>query len=522
MKRLTIMFISLCMCLIPLGLNPVSGEPDYTDSDYWYNKCTGTIKKEDQDSCKAYQDYVSSQTSDLESRKKELQKQYDAIKADLESYAAQIDAYQVQIEDYQAQINAKEAEIAAKQTEINNKQAEIEAKQVEINNKQIEIENKQVEIDAKQAEIDATQNDIDTIKDKVKTRMSSSQSSMRINKYLDILMGAGSFEQFLRIILGLNAISVYDQNTMNELIDLMEKLNAQMAELETVKAELEAVKAQMEVVKAEMEAAKEEMEAAKGQMIIQEASLIAVQDDLYAKQYEVGLIEQAAKEREAEYRASIAQIASDISSKNALMTELANAGILEEIQSGSGTVTTNGWTYPVPGAHRSAGTWAYASGYEHLGYDFAAGVGSAIYAVGNGVVLSSANGCATYGNLGNMCGYQFGGAYGGGNQVHYLVVVDGSLYGIAAYHMQLNSPIAAGTVVSAGTQIGRVGSSGNSSGPHCHIEIIYLGSGSNFSHYAQTWNGDLAFGAGWQGNNRKCDHGYGAPCRIRPESIFGY
>lgn len=87
--------------------------------------------------------------------------------------------------------------------------------------------------------------------------------------------------------------------------------------------------------------------------------------------------------------------------------------------------------------------------------------------------------------------------------------------------MMLNTPIAIGTVVTSGTVIGRVGSSGNSSGPHCHVEVFYLGDASNFNAFKSSWNGDLAFGAGWAGSDRKCDSGTGAPCRLRPESLFG-
>lgn len=487
-----------------LNVYTVEAEPDYNDTEYWEEKCTGQVASSDRAACDAYAEFVRNQKSNLQSRLDEIESQRTAIKADLETYAAQIAGYQTQIDELQDLINTKQAEIDAKQAEINDKQAEIDAKQ-------IEIDNKQKEIDSKQKEIDETEDEVDSLREKVKSRMSNSQSSMRFNKYTDIILGASSFEDLLRIINGISAIARYDQKTMEKLVELINKLNTQKQELLAVKAEMVEVKKQMQIVKAEMEVAKNELQ-------IQQNELQIKQDDLIVLQAQVEVVFEAAKEKEAEMRAASAQIAADISTITARMAALAAAGELETIP----TVSDSSWYFPVPGSYRSAGTWAYSSGYEHLGYDFAAGVGTPIYAVGSGVVLSSANGCSTYGGLGNMCGYQFGGAYGGGNQVHYLVVVNGSLYGIAAYHMQLGSPIASGTILAPGTQIGNVGSSGNSSGPHCHIEIIYLGDGSEFSNYAQTWNGDLAFGAGWQGSNRKCDAGYGAPCRIRPETVFGY
>lgn len=505
MKRLMSLLSVLCIGIASLGsVFTVEAEPDYSDTEYWEDKCTGQVAKADREACNAYAEYVASQRSNLQERLNEIESQRSAIKSDLEAYAAQISSYQAQIDDLQVLINSKQAEIEAKQAEIDAKQAEIDAKQVEIDNKQIEIDNKQKEIDDTQAEIDS-------LKDKIKTRMKNSQSSMRFNKYMDILLGASSFEDFLRIITGISSIAKYDHSTMEKLVVLMDKLNRQKEELQIVKAEMVEVKKQMEAVKAEMEVVKSELQT-------QQSELVAQQEDVIVLQAQVQIVQDAAVEKEAEMRAASAQIAANISAITARMQALAAAGELEDIPK----VSNSSWYFPVPGSHRSAGTWAYSSGYEHLGYDFAAPVGSPIYAVGSGVVLSSANGCSTYGGLGNMCGYQFGGAYGGGNQVHYLVVVNGSLYGIAAYHMQLGSPIASGTIISGGSQIGNVGSSGNSSGPHCHIEIIYLGDGSNFSYYAQHWNGDLAFGAGWQGNNRKCDAGYGAPCRIRPETVFGY
>ena len=155
----------------------------------------------------------------------------------------------------------------------------------------------------------------------------------------------------------------------------------------------------------------------------------------------------------------------------------------------------------------------------HLGADYPRSVGTPIYAAGNGVVLKSSDGCP-YGYLGSNCGGS--GSTGGGNQVYLLTSINGSLYAVKYLHMLAGTPIAQGTIVSAGQKIGEVGSSGNSSGPHVHVEVFYLGTQS-LSSYASSWNGDLSFGAGWGSAalNRLCENNYSAPCRIKPESLFG-
>ncbi|MDQ9829497.1 M23 family metallopeptidase, partial [Acinetobacter baumannii] len=54
-----------------------------------------------------------------------------------------------------------------------------------------------------------------------------------------------------------------------------------------------------------------------------------------------------------------------------------------------------------------------------------------------------------------------------------------------------------GDIVEAGDKLAKVGSSGNSSGPHCHICVYDLGGADQFQHIASTWNGDMAMNTGW-------------------------
>lgn len=487
-------------------LLPVYAEPDYSDSEYWNDRCSGsTLSSEDKEACTGYASYLKDQKSALGDQLKEIEAKKEKYMQDIEQYAAEIEAYQVKIND-------KQGEIDAKQGKINEKQAEIDAKQAEIDAKQVEIDNKQKEIDAKQKEIDKTQKKVDEIQEKLMGRMAAEQSSMRINQYTDILMGASTFDELLRIINGFKAISDYDQKTTDEMLEMIEILDGQKAELGIAKDELEADKVVLEDAKTALEGQRNELAAEKKELVDQKGELLALQ-------YEVEVAEEAAQMTRAELEAEGNRIAADIEAKNEKMKEIANAGVLDIIY----TSMTEGWTYPVSNSHRSAGTWYYPGGGVHLGYDFAAPLGTYIVAVGNGVVINSADGCPTYGGLGSRCGYQYGGSSGGGNQVYLLTPINGALYAVKYLHMMNGTPISSGVAVNAGDIIGQVGSSGNSSGPHCHIEIFYLGSADNFSYYAQNWNGDLAFGCGWgySALSRTCDSGVGAPCRIRPESVFG-
>ncbi len=420
MKKLAKICLCLFMTMIMVGnqSSTVIADEDYSNSEYWLNRCTN-YGKDDASACEAYKAYLESQNAEMSQQIEAWKAQKADMEANITKYAAKISEYQIQIDTKQAEITQKEAEIDAKQKEI----------------------------DYKQAEIEQNQQTADKLQDKVKTRMVLNQPTMRTNQYIDILMGANNFTDFIRM---------EKQDQQKELITL---------------------------------------------------------------QTYVQIAQEAAQKTAAALRGSIETKNSDIAQNNALM-----AGITAQIEA---IPTTNGWTYPVDGAWRSAGTWSYPDGSIHLGYDFAASYGATIRAVANGVVLRGVNGCPTVGYLGDSCGYQFGGASYSGNQVILLVTVNGSLYGVDYFHMTLNTPAATGTIVNAGDVIGQVGSSGNTTGPHCHVEIFYLGDASNFAYYAANWNGDVSFGAGWTGGRyglygRRCSDGVGAPCRIQPEEVFGY
>lgn len=188
-------------------------------------------------------------------------------------------------------------------------------------------------------------------------------------------------------------------------------------------------------------------------------------------------------------------------------------------------VSSDGWTFPAPErVGINAGTWAYyGTDIEHLGIDLAVPLKTPLLAMADGVVLRAADGCTDHGLGSSSCGE--GGTVGGGNQVEILVTVKDKLYAVMYCHMTIGLLVSTGQKVKAGDVLGYSGETGNTNGPHCHIEIFYLGSADQFDSYAASWNGDWANGAGWQGfygsSNKKCSDTVSAPCRIRPEEVLG-
>lgn len=433
---------------------------DYSDTAYWNGLCAGgkPLNDNEKAACTGYLQYMAGQNDSLKQQLLEIESKQAEIAKNIRYYADQVRGYQAQADALNGEIASLNGQISVLEKEIAEAQAEIEQKQ----------------------------KDIDATQEKIKQRMVSAQGTMRFNQFLDIMMGAKTFDDFIRIANGVKDITDYDERTMDSLAEDIEQLNA---------------------AKIKLEADKEALDAAKKEVVDKQNSILALK-------YQVQLIENELRNQFAELEAQGNRVAANIDAIQSTMR-----GIAEQLNA---VINSNGWNHPVPGSVWSAGTWYYASGGVHLGEDFAAPKGTTIVAVGNGVILHSADGCGD-GGYGNWCSGSPSGSTGGGNQIYLLTKINGGLYAVKYLHMLAGTPIKAGSIVMAGDYVGQVGSSGNSGGAHCHVEVFYLGSAENFSNYAQSWNGDLAFGCGWGSGalSRLCENGVGAPCRVKPESVFG-
>jgi len=116
-------------------------------------------------------------------------------------------------------------------------------------------------------------------------------------------------------------------------------------------------------------------------------------------------------------------------------------------------IEENRWILPVSGYHIT-NTFGVAASYyasTHTGLDFACASGTPIHAIANGVI-SELRYDGSYGNLTTM-------TLDDGTEIWY------------AHQTAYASGLSVGDEVSQGDVIGYVGSTGNTTGPHVHIEV---------------------------------------------------
>lgn len=127
------------------------------------------------------------------------------------------------------------------------------------------------------------------------------------------------------------------------------------------------------------------------------------------------------------------------------------ASLAASAQKRGNEIEENRWVLPTVGYHLTA-RFGWSSGlwsHGHTGLDFAAPVGTPIYAIANGVITEA--------------GYD--GAYGN-------KTVETLPDGTEIWYCHQNSiGVGIGDKVVQGRQIGEVGSTGNTTGPHVHVEV---------------------------------------------------
>ncbi len=358
-----------------------------------------------------------------------------AMRAD----ASEISETEKEAEELERKKQAAEEEKNALEEQLNAIVSEMEETKAKIDEKENQISAKEDELI--QARVD--ENDqYESMKKRIKYMYENGNT-----QFIEILCESKSIGEFLNNAEYITTISEYDRDMLVEFQRIVKDVEEQEAALKREYEELEVMQNDLIAKQSELNDLMED----------KEEEIHQISDDIGATQEKLKKLKEAAAEAKRKQEEAAAAAAA---ARKAASSGGGSAGA--PVVSGNGTFThpCPGYTYissefgwraqPIPGASTN-----------HKGMDFAAGTGTPIYAAASGTVTS-----ASYsGNAGNL-----------------IVINHGN--GLQTYYMHCNSMyVSAGQTVSKGQNIGSVGSTGNSSGPHLHFQVMLNGTPTNPRNY---------------------------------------
>ena len=344
--------------------------------------------------------------------------------------------------------NAQKKEAAAKQLESDLKekvtviQGQISVLKGQIAEVQNGIGAKEQQITAKEAEIAAKEAEIADQWDDFKKHMAAMQE-LRDGGSVAMLASVTDLYELLTFNEVMQDISVKDTEILNTMRDAKTALVNDKTQLESERADLQSKKADLDAQNNQMRAKQSELNSSVKEAQLSAAEAQKAQQDAKA----------AIESDEMNYEAVKKQIQQLIASAAASQPQLSFTGFICPLKSYSRISSEYGWRKnPVSGVNKL-----------HAGIDFAAPAGTPIYAAASGYV--------------QVAGWSSGG-YGNYVIIYHGKMSDGTAYSTLYGHMR-SVATTAGKYVKQGELIGYVGSTGNSTGNHLHLEVWKGGSKAN-------------------------------------------
>lgn len=340
----------------------------------------------------------------------------DELNDKLQNLQDQIDESRAKQQSWQEVINERAGKLRTIQIELDEANRKLKAIQAEQSAVNLQI--KQTEEEIKKAEAYLKQRQ-EILNKRVRSIYMYGQLS-----YLEVITGAKSFSDFANRLELLKRIIHSDFNLIIE-------IQKQKAVIEAKKAELEEQKARLDALAAEAQKAQDEVVAKKAQ--------------------QQKIMDEARSEKEA-----AAQMEADLIAESNNVREMIQNRIRQQQSGGIDTPVVHGtgvFIWPCNGpitspfgyrTHPIFGTTIY-----HAGIDIGVDYGTPIHAADGGTVIAA----EWYGGYGNAVIID----HGNGLQ---------SLYG---HNSSLT--VSVGETVSQGQIIAYAGSTGYSTGPHCHFEV---------------------------------------------------
>ena len=375
-------------------------------------------------SMSSLQNKLNKLSQSIEQHKKELsnaKKKEQAAKA-LESELKE------KVTVVQSQIGVLKGQIAEVQNSIGLKEQEIAVKEQQITEKEAEIADQWGDF---------------------KQHMAAMQE-LRDGGSVAMLSAVNDLYELLTFNEVMQDISVKDTEIMDNMKTAKAGLEADKTALESDRAELVSQKADLQSQKKELDSQNSQMQSKQSEL---NSSISAAQMSAADAKKAQAAAQAAIESDELNYEAVKSQIQKLIAQAASSQPQLSFTGFICPLKSYSRISSEYGWRKnPVSGVNKL-----------HAGIDLAAGGGTPIYAAASGYV--------------QVAGWSSGG-YGNYVIIYHGKMSDGNQYSTLYGHMR-SVATSAGKYVQQGEIIGYVGSTGNSTGNHLHLEVWKGGSKAN-------------------------------------------
>ncbi|WOV85046.1 peptidoglycan DD-metalloendopeptidase family protein [Sporosarcina jeotgali] len=373
------------------------------------------------------------------------------------------------IQNKSNEINKKQTKKQSIMEQITKLNGEIEANNEKIRDVKEKISQTTTEITELQASIKTLEKRIKERDEVLRERVRTMQVKGGDVSYLDVLLGANSFSDFIDRFSAVSTLMDADRKIMqqqeddmnqlekekemvetklaqqeerkNKLTDLKKKFEAQKVEKDKLVDQLEAEQAKLSTEKADLESEFDETHELSADLV---NKISAEQDRLaeVARQAEL----QRKRDAEAAAKRRAQQAASNSSSSSSSSSH----------ETAAPPVASGTWTSPARGPLTSSFGWRmhpiFHTQKQHRGQDIGVPVGTTVVSAAEGVVS----------HAGPMGGF--------GNAIMVTHSIDGQIFTSVYAHLS-NIGVSTGQHVGKGQFIGKSGNTGNSTGPHLHFEI---------------------------------------------------
>ncbi len=412
-----------------------------------------TISSSDQQKIDEYEKKQEELQNKIDSAKEEIDKLKENI-ADKEAYAGQL---AVQIDNYQAQIDVLNEGIA----DLEGQKAVIQEK---IDTLDAEIKGIDEDIKQNEAEVEATENQISDIYLQLQDRLREVYVNGATSD-IELLFDLDQNNDFATYLI----IMELSQQRAQRDKQMVQTLNEDIRKLEILNAEYELMIKEIEVKRDEHQVQVDELNVKENEIVVSKSKLVDSQDELVTLQQEAYLyISQLDAESNA-YEKLVASYEADIKAFDDKIDAIINSA-----SKGDGNVASKpgGFIWPLQ----------YSDVYVSSSYGYRYDPISGVYKLHGGTdtccwsgtmgkaVRASASGTVIISTWHNAYGYYVGIDHGNG------------IVTIYAHNSSLN--VSVGQSVNQGDIVAYAGSTGYSTGAHCHFEVRVNGTKVNPTGYA--------------------------------------